>query len=72
MQCNETTVKISGMTVEKKFFELNLNIVCKKVSHKLHALAAALINYISQGKLKITMKAIIRLQSGYCKLVWMR
>ena len=25
-------------------------------SHKLHALAAALINYISQGKLKITMK----------------
>lgn len=70
MQCNETTVKISGMTVEKKFFELNLNIVCKKV--KPHAVAAALINYISQGKLKITMKAVIRLQSGYCKLVWMR
>lgn len=29
-------------------------------SHKPHAVAAALINYISQGKLKITMKAVIR------------
>ena len=30
--CNETTVKLLGVTVENKlFFELHLNTVCKKV-----------------------------------------
>lgn len=38
--CNEPTVKLFRMTVDSKLsFEPHLSTVCKKVSHKLHALA---------------------------------
>ena len=37
---NEKIVKLLGVTVDNKFsFEPHLNLVCKKVSQKLHALA---------------------------------
>ena len=49
MQCNETTVKISGMTVEKKFFELNLNIVCKKVTNHMPLLLHLLIIFLREN-----------------------
>ena len=39
----------------KKIFWAKFEYSMQK-SHKPHAVAAALINYISQGKLKITMK----------------
>ena len=51
-------------------FETHLKIVCKKVSHKLHALARV-SNYISQRKLRIIMKEFITSQFGYCPLEWM-
>ena len=37
---NEKIVKLLGVTVDNKFFfEPHLNLVCKKVSQKFHALA---------------------------------
>lgn len=49
LTCDETTV-----TAENKLsFEPHLNTVCKKVSHKLHALPR-ISNYISQCKHTIT------------------
>ena len=36
---NKKLVKLLGVTVDNKLsFELHLNLVCKKVSQKLHAL----------------------------------
>ena len=64
--CNETTVKLFVMTVNNKLsFELHLNRVCKKVSHKLHALAIV-SNHI---KLRIMEKASTTSQFGCCVLV---
>ena len=58
--CNETTVKLLGVTVANKLsFKPHLNTVGKKVSHKLHALARV-SNYISQRKLRITCNCIFR------------
>ena len=54
------------MTVDNKLsFELHLNRVYKKVSHKLHALARV-SNY---RKLRIIEKAFITSQFVYCVLV---
>lgn len=64
--CNKTTVKLFGMTVDNKLsFELHLNRACKKVSHKLHALAIV-SNHI---KLRIMEKASTTSQFGCCVLV---
>ena len=48
----------------KLLFETYLNIVYKKASHTLHALARV-SNHISQRKLRIIIKAFITSQSGY-------
>ena len=66
LKCNETTVKLFDMTADNKLsFELRLNRVYKKVSHKLHVLARV-SNY---RKLIIIEKAFITSQFVYCKLV---
>ena len=49
----------------KLLFETYLNIVYKKASLTLHALARV-SNHISQRKLRIIIKAFITSQSGYC------
>ena len=68
---NEKIVKLLGVTVDNKLsFESHLNLVCKKVSQKLHALARV-SKFISKKKLKVVMKAFIMLQFSYCPLVWM-
>ena len=68
---NEKTVKLLGVTVDNKFsFEPHLNLVCKKVSQKLHALARV-SKFISKKKLRVIMKAFIMSQFSYCPLVWM-
>ena len=36
---NEKIVKLLGVTVDKLSFEPHLNLVCTKVSQKLHSLA---------------------------------
>ena len=68
---NEKIVKLLGVTVDNKLsFEPRLNLVCKKVSQKLHILARVL-KFISKKKLRVAMKAFIISQFSYCPLVWM-
>ena len=68
---NEKIVKLLGVTVDNKLsFESHLNLVCKKVSQKLHALARV-SKFISKKKLRVIMKAFIMSQFSYCPLVWM-
>ena len=67
---NEKIVKLLGVTVDNKFsFEPHLNLVCKKVSQKLHALAKV-SKFIAKKKLRIIMKTFM-LQFSYCPLLWM-
>ena len=62
---NKEIVKLLRVTVDNKLsFEPHLNLVCKKVSQKLHALARV-------SKLRVIMKVFIMSQSSYCPLVWM-
>ena len=68
---NEKMVNLLGVTVQNKFsFEPHLNLVFKKVSQKLHALARV-SKFISKKKLRVIMKAVIMSQLSYCPLVWM-
>ena len=68
---NEKIVKLLGVTVDNKLsFESHLNLVCKNVTQKLHALARV-SKFISKKKLKVVMKAFIMSQFSYCPLVWM-
>ena len=54
---NEKMIKLLGVTVDNKLsFEPHLNLVCKKVSQKLHGLARV-SKFISKKKLKVVMKA---------------
>ena len=60
-----------GVTVDNKLsFEPHLNLLCKKVSQKLHALARV-SKIISKKKLRVIMKAFIMSRFSYCPLVWM-
>ena len=64
-------VKLLRVTVDNKLsFEPHLNLVCKKVSQKLHALAGV-SKFFSEKKLRVIMKAFIMSQFNYCRLVWM-
>ena len=63
--------KLLGVAVDNKLsFEPHLNLVCKKHSQKLHALARV-SKFISKKKLRFMMKAFIMSQFSYCSLVWM-
>ena len=67
---NEKMVKLLGVTVENKLcLEPHLNLVCKKVSQKLHA-PAKVSKFIAKKKLKIIMKTFMS-QFSYCPLLWM-
>ena len=56
---NEKIVKLLGVTVDNKLsFEPHLNLVCKKVSQKLCALARV-SKFISKEKLRVIMKLFI-------------
>ena len=68
---NEKILKLLGVTVENKLsLEPHLNLVFKKVSQKLHALATV-SKFISKKKIRAIMKAFITSQFRYCPLVWM-
>ena len=67
---NEKILKLLGVTVENKLsLEPHLNLVFKKVSQKLHALAKV-SKFIAKKKLIIIMKTFM-LQFSYCPLLWM-
>ena len=54
---NGKLVKLLGVTVDNKLsFVSHLNLVCKKVSQKLHVLARV-SKFISKKKLRVIMKA---------------
>ena len=62
---------VLGVTVDNKLsFEFYLNLVYKKVSRKLHALARV-SKFISKKKLRVIMKGFIMSHFSYCHLVWM-
>ena len=66
---NEKIIKLLGVIVGNKLsFVPHLNLVCKKMSQKLHALARA-SKFISKKNLKVIMKAFIMSQFSYCPLV---
>ena len=68
---NEKIVKLLGVTVDNTFsFGSYLNLVCKKVSRKLHALDIV-PKFISKKELRVIVKAFIMSQFSYCPLVWM-
>ena len=65
---NEKIVKLLGVTVYNKLFvELHLDLICKKVSQKLHALARV---YLKQKTTKGYHKGIYRVQFSSVQL-WM-
>ena len=63
---NKKIVKFLGVTVDNKlFFEPHLNLLCKNVSQKIHALAKV-SKFISRKKLRVIIS-----QFSYCPLVFM-
>ena len=67
---NEKTVKLLGITVDNKLsFEPHLKKLFLKISQKINALARVL-NFISQGKLRVIMRVFITSQFSYCPLIW--
>ena len=65
---DEKIVKLLGVTVDNELsFEPHLNLVCKKVSQKLHTLA--MVSKSLKKRLRVIMKAFIMLQFSYCSLV---
>ena len=70
IECSQV-VKLLGVNIDNKLnFNEHISKICKKVGHKLHALAR--VSYhMTTGKLRILMKAFIESQFGYCPLIWM-
>ena len=60
-----------GMTIDRdlKFYE-HVNNLCKKACQKLNAFVR-LTPFMNIDKKRMTMKAFIESQFGYCPLVWM-
>ena len=65
------SVKLLGVYIDNKL-HLNDHVynLCKKATLKLHALSRV-AHYMSTYKLRLTMKAFIESQFGYCPLIWM-
>ena len=64
-------LKLFGVIIENKLnFKEHFTKLCKKASTKFHALARV-CDFMSTEKLCLFMKAFIKLQFGYCPLIWM-
>ena len=65
------SVKLLGVYVDNKLdFNDHVSNLCKKATFKLHALSSV-AHYMNTDKLRLTMKAFIESQFGYCPLIWM-
>ena len=63
--------KLLGITIDNNMkFEEHVSRLCKKASHKLHALARV-SNFMNVEQRRKIMKAFIASQFGYCPVVWM-
>ena len=68
---NSTEENIFGVYFNNKLnFNNHVKKLCKKASHRLHALAR-LANIMSMRQRKIIMNAFINSQFSYCPLIWM-
>ena len=68
---NSQSEKLLGVTFEANLsFNLHLDIMCKKASQKLNAIAR-LIPQISINKRKILINSFFKSLFNYCPLVWM-
>ena len=67
----EEIVNLLGIKIDNNLdFEEHVTSLCKKSSHKLHALARV-ASFMDKNKLRSLMKAFIESQFSYCPLVWM-
>ena len=68
---NSNEEKPLGTKIHTKLlFENHVSSLCKKGSHKLHALAR-IVSYIDLSKRRCLMKAFVKSQFNYCPLIWM-
>ena len=62
--------KLLGVKIDSKLsFESHVSFLCKKASHKLHALARV-VNFMDLAKRRSLMKTFITSQFNYCPLIW--
>ena len=68
---NSKQQKLLGVLLDNNLkFEKHVNNLCTKASQKLSALCRV-SSFMSTGQKRITRKAFINSQFGYCHLVWM-
>ena len=68
---NSNNKKLLGINLNNRLgFDTHVANICSRVSKKLHALAR-ISQYMSIHKRRMTMKAFIASEFGYCPLVWM-
>ena len=68
---NSNNKKLLGINLNNRLgFDSHVANICSRVRKKLHALAR-ISQYMSIHKRRMTMKAFIASEFGYCPLVWM-
>ena len=68
---NSNNKKLLGINLNNRLaFDTHVANICNRVSNKFHALAR-ISQYINIHKRRMTMKAFIASEFGYCPLVWM-
>ena len=68
---NNNNKRLLGINLNKRLgFDTHVTNICNRVSDKLHALARISL-FMNIHKRKMTMKAFIVSEFGYCPLVWM-
>ena len=70
IDCSKTEVLL-GITIDYELkFDDHVNLLCKKASLKLNALAR-IAPFMNVSKKRIIMKSFIESQFAYCPLIWM-
>ena len=68
---NSNNKKLLGINLNNRIgFDTHVANICNRVSKKLHALAR-ISQFMNIHKRRMTMKAFIASEFGYCPLVWM-
>ena len=68
---NSNNKKLLGINLNNRLgFDTHVANICNRVSRKLHALARV-SKYMNIYKQRMTMKAFIASEFGYCPLLWM-
>ena len=68
---NSNSKKLLGINLNNRIsFDTHVANICNRVSKKLHALAR-ISQFMNTHKRRMTMKAFLASEFGYCPLVWM-